>query len=95
MKNKIKPAIFILLWMGFITVSITSCKEATKQVINKGEKYVTPEYPKKFTYGDIDNVEDYQDYIVLASDNHEYLIFDKGSTGEKKEHYWNCKTCKK
>ena len=85
-----KKVILLLL----IPLSIMSCKEQSRQVVTKGEKFVAPEYPKLFTYHR-DDVDQYASAIVMGSDGHEYFLFDKNGSDEKLEHYWNCKFCKK
>jgi len=87
----------VLLAISLITI-LTSCEGGDKVVISK-EEYkqlkgdtIKPKYPKPFKLY-TNGLGNYEEGIVLGSDQHEYLVNDIASSSRTVEHYIDCELC--
>lgn len=87
----------LLLIIAMFTLA--SCVENSDTVEISKEEYkqlkgdtIKPKYPKPFKLY-TDGLGNFEDGIVLGSDQHEYLVLEKGSSSRIVEHYIDCELC--
>ena len=87
----------IILAISLITI-LASCEGGDKVLISK-EEYkqlkgdtIKPKYPKPFKFYP-NGLGNYEEGIVLGSDQHEYLVVNYKSSREVIVHYIDCELC--
>jgi hypothetical protein len=87
----------LLLIIAMFTLA--SCVENSDTVEISKEEYkqlkgdtIKPKYPKPFKLY-AEGLNNFEEGIVLGSDQHEYLVIDYNNSSENVEHYVDCELC--